>query len=85
MNLGCDDAIDLPRRAQPCPAQLETAGAGAIDTSVSTMEGGSFLGGSGMGVKKGETPDVKKFTARLQETYKERINFYRESVYLLTG
>ncbi|CAM9249278.1 unnamed protein product, partial [Ascophyllum nodosum] len=65
--------------------QLETAGAGAIDTSVSTMEGGSFLGGSGMGVKKGETPDVKKFTARLQETYKERINFYRESVYLLTG
>lgn len=64
-------------------AQLEQAGPGAVDASMSTVEGGSILGGSG--IRGADTPDANKFSLRLKETYRERINYYREAVYLLTG
>lgn len=64
-------------------SQLESAGAGAVDASMSMVDGGSILGGAGM--KGAETPDVAKFSVRLKEAYKERINYYREAIYLLTG
>lgn len=67
--------------AMPRFAQLEQAGPGAVDASMSMVEGASILGGSGMR----DAPDAKKFSVRLQEAYKERINYYRETIYLLTG
>ena len=64
-------------------AQLEQAGPGSVDASMSMVEGVSILGGSG--IRGADTPDAKKFSLRLQEAYKERINYYREAIYLLTG
>lgn len=65
-----------------------------MDTSVSA-DGVSILGASGMGIKGAgagagagsvaDTPDAKKFSLRLKEMYKERINYYRQTIYLLTG
>lgn len=66
--------------------QLESVGAGAMDaSSVSTDGGVSVLGGSGSGMRGADTPDAKKFSIRLKEMYKERINYYRQTIYLLTG
>ena len=67
----------------PVFVQLEQAGPGAVDASMSMMEGVSIIGGPGM--RGADTPDATKFSVRLKETYKERINYYREAVYLLTG
>ncbi len=58
-----------------------------------TADGVSILGASGMGMKGAgagagavaDTPDAKKFSLRLKEMYKERINYYRQTIYLLTG
>lgn len=54
-----------------------------MDASIS-VDGVSILGGSGMR-GAADTPDAKKFSVRLKEIYKEKINYYREAVYLLTG
>lgn len=53
-----------------------------MDASMST-DGVSILGASGM--RGADTPDAKKFSLRLKEMYKERINYYRQTIYLLTG
>lgn len=45
--------------------------------------GVSILGASGM--RGADTPDAKTFSVRLKEMYKERINYYRQTIYLLTG
>ncbi|CAM9890002.1 unnamed protein product [Ectocarpus sp. 8 AP-2014] len=63
--------------------QLESVGAGGMD--VSSSDGVSILGGGSSGMRGADTPDAKKFSVRLKEMYKERINFYRQMVYLLTG
>ncbi|CBN76841.1 conserved unknown protein [Ectocarpus siliculosus] len=63
--------------------QLESVGAGGMDASSS--DGVSILGGGSSGMRGADTPDAKKFSVRLKEMYKERINFYRQMVYLLTG
>eukprot|EP00752_Nemacystus_decipiens_P012084 g10714.t1 len=62
--------------------QLESAGGGTMDASMSA-DGVSILGASGM--RGADIPDAKKFSLRLKEMYKERINYYRQTIYLLTG
>eukprot|EP00903_Cladosiphon_okamuranus_P008355 g8036.t1 len=64
--------------------QLDSAGAGTMDASMSA-DGVPILGASRMGMRGADTPDAKKFSLRLKEMYKERINYYRQTIYLLTG
>lgn len=59
--------------------QLESAGPGAMDSSSMSADAG------GVSMRGADTPDAKKFSVRLKEMYKERINYYRQTIYLLTG
>lgn len=34
---------------------------------------------------RGQSPDAVKYAQRLKETYRARIDYYREAIYLLTG
>lgn len=76
-------SLTLPPLHRLVP-QLESSGPGAVDASVSMSDGNSFLGGSSA-MKGAEAPDVKKFSTRLSQQYKEKINYYRQAIYTLLG
>jgi len=40
---------------------------------------------SGLGAGTGDVADVRKYYQRLKEMFREKINFYRDIVYQLTG
>lgn len=52
--------------------------------SMSADEGVSVLGGPMLGMRGGDY-DAEKYNARLKKMYKERVNYYRQAVYSLTG
>lgn len=69
----------------------EGAGVGAVNVSVfgapisSSAAASSGSGKSNSGTAAAGAADSNKLNLRLKEMFKERINSFRESVYLLTG